>query len=298
MDYRKLTLCLVLSGSLAGFGCGGDDEPEGPGMTRTYVVSALDVGQADPAGDPDVVPGFNLDNRVSDMDDAQGCFQLDYKSPPPDNEDGVDNQLGPILSSLGSSFDIAGTIAENIADGSLLILVTVEDIHDFTNDSQVTVKLELGTLEGTGATAPELDAMGNLAANQTINVNVASVGLVEIPDGRIVNGRLQAGPVDLMLDLPVQGMTLTLNIRTAQLRFDIMDASFDTGVLGGELDIDETVAAVAMVAGDSVPETLVRSVLEGQADLQPDAAGDCQAVSVGLVLDGTVATRGEEVTVP
>lgn len=301
MNYWKSILGLVTAASLAGFGCGGDDNPEdGPPMDpQTYVIGYLNIAQADPAGDPEIVAGFNLDGKVSTDDtDPTVCYKMDYTSPAPDNEPGVDNQLGPILASVGSSLDIEGTIAENIADGSLLILMTVEGIHNYDNDPNVVVKLELGTLEGTGKTMPDVDAMGNLSAGQSINVNMTSVGLVELP-GMIVNGRLRAGPADLLLSLPIMGTMLNLNIRQAQVRFDITETSMGNGVLGGELQVEETVAAIVQVAPDSIPESLARSILEGQADLQYDMAMDkCLAVSVGLVFEGPNAVRGDVVTVP
>ena len=302
MNYWKSILGLVLAASLGGLGCGGDDgnvEDGDPMDPQTYVIGYLNIAQADPAGNPEIVAGFNLDGKVSTDDtDPTVCYKMDYTSPAPDNEPGVDNQLGPILASVGMSLDIEGTIAENIADGSLLIMMTVEGIHSYDNDPNVTVSLELGTLEGTGKTAPDLDAMGNLSAGQTINVNMTSVGLVELP-GSIVGGRLRAGPADLVLNLPIMGSELNLNIRAAQVRFDISETAMGDGVLGGELNVDETVTAIVQVAPDSIPESVARSILEGQADLQYDMAADmCRAVSVGLVFEGVGATRGDVVTVP
>ncbi len=383
MDLKKLAFCVLLSASLAGFGCGGDDssgpgadlgaacssnsdcesgvcEPAGgfcttvgdpavgctastcpdgftcvlwgssgdpscdtcpaeaprplclrqagecdggfgAGASHTYVMSMLNIGQADPAGDPNIVPGFNLDGRNSNEDDQYGCFHPDFTSPPPDNETGVDNQLGPILSSVGMSLDIEGTIQENIADGSLLILLTVEGVDDFTNDACVNVKLELGTMQDTGSETPMLDGSGMIAGGQTINVDSRSVGLVET-QGEIVNGRLRAGPVDVSLSLPIEGAALTLNIRQALLRFDISEGGLSDGLLGGALDVEETVSAIVAIAPDDIPESLARSILEGQADLNPTYDAEimglaCEAVSIGLIYDAVPATRGDEVTV-
>ena len=273
----------------------------GDGESNTYVLGVLNIGQADPAGDANIVPGFNLDGRVSDDMDQYGCYHPDFTSPPPDNEQGVDNQLGPILSSVGSSLDIEGTIQDNIAMGKLLILVTVSGIDDYTNDPCVNVSLELGTMQDTGSETPMLDAMGHITAGQTINVDDRSVGLVE-SKGEIVNGRLNAGPVDVELNLPIMGMELSLNIRQALLRFNIAADGIDNGLLGGSLDVDETVTAIVMVAPDSIPESLARSILEGQADLQPTYDAEvmalaCQSVSIGLVYEGVPAIRGDEVTV-
>src|SRR5688500_2397011 len=145
MNSMKFACVLAALAAVGPVGCGGDDGSgtdggpsgvdSGPpplctgGMCpdRFYVVNFLDVGQSDPDGDGTVVPGFNLDGRESydpadpatqpmscgaadDTMFTQGCFHADFRSPAPDNECGVDNQLGPILGSLGDSVDVAGSI--------------------------------------------------------------------------------------------------------------------------------------------------------------------------------------------
>jgi len=307
MNWKKLALCVLLTAPLAAVGCGGDDDTPGPtdmcdtGDTLFYVVNFADIGQADPTGDPEIVEGFNLDDRVSDDADEQGCFKPDFTSPPPDNEPGVDNQLGPILASLGGSFDVAGSIAEALADGSLLLLFEVQNVDDMTNDGCVTVNIYLGELQP-GVTAPMLDGSGRIAGGQTFDLNSLSFTgdqpMVTV-EGQIVNGRVQGGPVDISLTFAVMDTALTLAIRQAQVRFNVVGggASIDTGVIGGQLDTEETINTITMAVMD-VPESLARSILEGQADLEPDAAGQCQAVSMGLVFEGVPATRGDVVTTP
>lgn len=298
MNAKKLACGALLAGALIGAGCGGDDDGgdgSTPGMTYFYVISELDVGRA-AMDNPDVVPGFNLDGRVSDDTDAEGCYQLDYTSPPPDNEMGVDNQLGPILSSLGGAIDITGTIAENIADGSLLILAEVEDVNSTQNDNTVTVNLYLGEVPA-GAMIMVDTATGRLQSGQTFDIDPLSLRADMTPlisvGGRITNGRLSAGPVDITLNLPVMDTMLALNIRKAQLRFNITETTLTGGIIGGELDIEETITAVSGLSMD-VPADLVRSVLEAQADLAYDPTMMvCNAVSVGLVFNAVGAVRGQ-----
>jgi len=282
-------VCLRQAGS-----CGGVSEPGG--STYFYVINTLNIGQPEPGGDPDVVPGFNLDGRVSGEDDSFGCFHPDFRSGPPDNEVGVDNQLGPILSSIGMSIDIEGEITMNINDGTLLIVAEVSGVDDLMNDDCVTLNLMLGTMEGLSVMTPMLGADGLLAPGQTFNIDSRSVGLVT-SQGEIRNGRLRSGPVDINLSLPVQGMTLVLNIRQALVRFNVAAATLQSGLIGGALNTEETVSAIVAIAPDDIPESLARSILEGQADLEPTGvAGACQAVSVGLVFDAVEAVRGDTVT--
>lgn len=310
MNGLKVAFMLLAAGTMLGAcgddGGGGDtsitvdggDTGTGDmcdtGDTMFYVANVLDVGQSDPTGDPNIVPGFNLDGIVSDGTDAEGCLHMDFTSPPPDNEPGVDNQLGPILSAVGSSLDVSGTIAENIADGSLLILMEVENVDNTMNDGCVTLNLFLGQIPAMGMPV-DADGDGLIDAGQTIDIDPASlVGgepLVSV-QGQIVNGRLSAGPVDISLNIPITDTTLALNIRSAQVRLSFTGENITAGIIGGALNVDETVTTIVAIDPDTIPEALARSVLNAQADLEPDAAGACTAVSVGLTFEGVPAVRG------
>jgi hypothetical protein len=249
------------------------------GATHEYVMHVLNVGQADPAGSPDIVPGFNLDTRVSDDTDPEGCFHPDFTSPPPDNDTGVDNQMGPILASLGSSVDVEGSIAMSIADGSLILLVRVSGVNDEASDESITVELWQGATATGGP--PMLDATGRLAAGQSF---VATTMVGSWP-GFISFGRARVATSDVPFVLPLDMGTLSILLRGGELRFDVAASGLSRGVVGGALDVDETVSAIVAVAPDSIPESLARSILEGQADLMPDVSGACQEVSMALTFD-------------
>lgn len=302
MNYVKAALTLILAAAMVG-GCGDDGgatdgstpiADAGPGETLFYVASVLGVGQADPTGDPSIVPGFNLDGLVSDAADPAGCLHADFTSPSPDNQPGVDNQLGPILSSVGSSIDVEGSLSENILDGSLLLLFELERVNDRVNDPEVGLNIFIGQMPA-GVDAPaDADGDGLIDPGQTIDIDPASLvggmALVSV-SGAIVNGRVNAGPVDIEINLPVAG-GLLLNIRDAEVRLSIAGDTVTAGIIGGALDVNETVSTIVAIDPDAIPETLARSVLEAQADLVPDAAGACTAVSVGLTFDGIAAVRG------
>jgi hypothetical protein len=317
MNYLKIACVLVVAATLGACGDDGmvsdagsdtimtvDSSPmdtavpelcEG-GSEYFFVASVLNVGQADPTGDPNIVPGFNLDGLVSDGTDAESCLHTDFTSPPPDNEPGVDNQLGPILDAVGSSLDIGGTIAENILEGSVLILMEVEHVDSTMNDGCVTLNLYLGQMPAGVAMPVDSDGDGIIDANQTFDIDPASLvagePLISV-QGQIVNGRLSAGPVDIELNLPVSGATLNLNIRTAQVRLSFAGDNITAGVIGGGLNIVETVETIVAIDPDAIPESLATSVLEAQADLEIDDEGFCTAVSIGLVFEGVPAVKGD-----
>jgi hypothetical protein len=316
--FSLSTLALLLA-----VGCGDDDgatpdsgvttvdsgAPEEPCQSGTcmeyvFVASTADIGQAT-AAMPNVAPGFNLDDRVSTpvtgggSDDPQGCFRADFTSPPPDSEMGVDNQLGPIVTAIGSGFDISGSIQENIADGGLLLLMKITDVDDTTTDGNVGFSLVLGELQA-GVEAPMVDAMGRLTGGQTFDIDSRSLGAGMTPlvsgRGRIINGRMRVGPVDIMINFTVSDMPIALAIRDAQVRatFSGTDA-LETGVIGGSLRISEVAPTLAMAA--DLDQAIVEAALNGQSDLDPNADGSaCASVSVALTFAAVEAIEGMVVT--
>ncbi len=273
------------------------DVDAGPltGDTYLYVVSRMDLGFADPEGDPTVVPGFDVDGRVSDASDQIGCRKRDYTSPPPESEPGVDNQLGPILAQLEDSYHIRQNMTENVQSGDLLVLLRVRGVDDLDEDDRIEVDALVGLLPA-GVTVPALDGMGRIDAGQTFDLDAAALAEDEMTAlvtlrGRIEGGRLRAGPGDFTMSLPLSDTRVAFEAKNAQVVFDITETSLAGGVMGGQLDVDGTVAAMEGVEGFDA--SAARLVLEANADLDHDeAAHECRAISIALVFDGAGAVAG------
>jgi len=294
--------------ALTGVGCGDDGGNNVPTEdpcksdscdTMFYVTSMLDVGRASATGDPDIVPGFNIDGAVTaEGGDPTVCTnKKDFTSPAPDNEPGVDNQFGEIINSLSAtgSFDITGSIEDAIADGSVVLLMQVEDIDDLVNDGNVTLSIFLGNLP-VGVDMPTLGSDGKLQPGQTFDVDDNSLlpsGEPQVKvQGAIVNGRLRATTTAISLAISLSGENLTLNILDAEVRATMAAGAMSDGIIGGALDIQETVAAIDALMIDGISGGLVEGVLMGAADLEPDNDGFCQSVSLGLTFGGVTAVRG------
>lgn len=282
------------SGTDAG---GGGDVDAGPltGESYLYVLSRMDLGFADPAGDASIVPGFDIDGIDSVGTDEQSCRKDDYTSPPPESEMGVDNQLGPILAELEGSYRIRENLEASVRSGELLVLLQVRGVDDFIDDDRVEVDALIGLLPD-GVTMPTLDAMDRIAAGQTFDVDSSSVAadmmtaLVTLR-GRIEGGRLRAGPGDLTMSLPLEGDRVGFEAENAEIVFDITEDALGRGVMGGQLGVAETVAAMMGVEGFDADAA--RLVLEANADLDFDTAeNECRAISIALVFDGASAMRG------
>ncbi|MEM9067546.1 MAG: hypothetical protein AAGE52_03540 [Myxococcota bacterium] len=265
------------------------------GESYVYVFDLLDVGAADPAGDPNIVPGFDLDGVTSDGTEVETCRTPDFTSPAPDSEEGVDNAIGPLLADQEEDFRIRASTAASVRSGRLLILLEVRGVDDFENDDRVEVDVLFGLLPA-GLEAPIFSGERFLAA-QTFNIDARSLeddmmtARVSLP-GEINDGRLRAGPGRLALTVPLGDEVLMLDLERVELRADITEDNLELGVLGGALDVAATAEALAGVSGFEQP--LVMLVLNGAADLDRVGA-NCTAASIGLVFRGVDAVKGDVV---
>ena len=156
MNLNKLAFSGVVVGSIAAMGCGSTPSTTDSGTPQndafmetmapvsvTYVVSEI---SAPSAPDGNVAPGFNLDEKVSDGTGTATCEDLVEDFVSPTGETGVDNQFtGQLAGLLGSlaDVDIQMTIDQQIAEGGLLLALTVNDVNSFENDSSVTLDLAI-----------------------------------------------------------------------------------------------------------------------------------------------------------
>jgi len=297
MQFKNLAQFLVVAIGITGMtfavGCSKSSNPPPEGATLTFVVDVMDIGREDPPG---VAPGFDLDNKISDDADPAGCFQPDFISP--DGVAGIDNQFAVLAPTIegAAGTNLADSIADSVASGSILIMPILDDVNDNVNDPSVNLTLLLGEVPGGGA--PTLTAAGAPEPGQTFDINPNSYDatgtpLIYVPMASLVDGHIQAGPVDIVLALPVSGNTLTLTIRRAQLAFDLAadGSTLTNGVLGGELVIEELITAITELSS-SLPIDLVRNALQSSADLAPNAAGDCDSISIALTLHAVSAIKG------
>lgn len=296
MDWKKLA-CMLAIGLMA-VGCGdddtdttGDDPGDDPPMPLNcggadpqclFVGSTLAIGVEDASGN---VPGFDIDDRVSDSTDEQGCFQEDWTSP--SGTPGIDNQLATLAPTLEAALgeDLQETIDGAIADGSIIILMDVKGLES-TNDD-ITMDLSLGsTADGE---PPMLNGTA-LAAGQTFTVDMTYVN--DAP-GTVSGGVMTVSVDTLPLGIPFdEETTISLTIRNATVRATVTETpTLSGGLIGGSLNIDELVTTVMAVAPD-IDASLIRTTLEGVADLEPDGDGICQNVSVGITFEGVEANAG------
>lgn len=270
------------------------DAPDsGPGETALFVVNKLRT----PTAVGGEVIGFNVDGLVSDAADADGCNKMDYTSPAPDSETGVDNQLGPLLTSFETQLGLNAAAATAFENGTLLLLIEVTDIDDYENDAYVGVNVLFGRLPP-GIYAPELDSGGFIAGGQTFDIDATSYESDMMTPhvrfmGSIVDGRLHTDTTGFTLALPYNSYVIMLAIKLAELRFNIAPEGLETGIIGGALDVEDLITAVSGVI-DSTYISLLRLLLGNAADLKV-LSGACDNISVGMTFTATTAVLGDVV---
>jgi len=188
MAFRPFLLAAAVLPSLVA--CGGDDGesnvvPEGEHYK--YVANKV------------LVPTTNTQARE---------YGLDLNG-----DKTVDNQLGMVLSTLGSmGFDIQSTLDEAVAVGDIILLADFQT-KDFTNTTAAGVQIFLG--DGNSVTPPacnngetynpptmpcgrHLTGTGMFAISASSPTNLAL-------GGRIVNGTFTGGPGSLSLQIALGG---------------------------------------------------------------------------------------------
>ncbi len=239
-----------------------------------------------------IVPGFNVDGRVSDASDATTCGHADFTSPPPDNSPGVDNQLGAVAKTFGLDGQVSDLFQTGIAAGQLLLMVELDHVQDAQNDSCVTAGFLSGRLP-TDVALPALEPDGTLAPGQSFDLDgafLASDGtpLYAVQQATITGGVLDTGLTSLSPTYPVAGIQVPLTFN--RLRVTLSGDRGSDGLIGGSVSVDAIASLLDAGLGTSNP--LVIAALRTQADLDRDASGTCQSLSTGLTFDAVSAVRG------
>jgi hypothetical protein len=240
-------------------------EPVSMGRTAGVNIDGLDSGRG---------------GRVGSCEERRPDFVSSVTMQP-----GVDNQLSnSLLSTLTSmGVDVNRNLEQAIAEGTFLLLVTVDDVEDFVDDPDgVMVTLALG--ETTGGGPPETDpATGTLLPGQSFRRTMTlGSGAAELRGNRFA-ARVERIPIPLEL-----GGTATADLTQAQLTARITDRELFDGEGGGGLTVE---ALVAFAASNGFGD-IARSILPMFADLDPTEADPtaCLAISAGFRLEAVSAT--------
>lgn len=249
---------------------------DGAPVTRVYVVNALQLPM--PSSDGSEIDGFDLDGTADLV-----CGQADYNASQVDcgSSGGIDNSLSGFLGPLAND-----SIQKRVDRAEYLLLLRVDGIDSFVDDSSVTLTVLLGRLPdgalpvhvGACSTENTTDPDCRLAPGQTVDADAMSFSdgllgampLLQFPSAAIVEGRLAAEGVDLQASM---GFGLP-TIRRSRLTVAITDTTLSRGVWGGAITEADLVSEFsgppycgAFLGGwfDITP----------YADMMPTTAGAC-----------------------
>ncbi len=272
MAFRPylLAVSLLMPSILA---CGGDDSegnvvPEG----EHYLYVANKV----------LVPTTNTQARE---------YGLDLN-----NDKTVDNQLGMVLSTLGSmGFDIQATIDQSVAIGGIVLLADFQT-KDFTNTTAAGVRVFIGDSDmvtpapcNQGETYNETTKTGcgrHLTGGATPGSFVVKSDPEAALGGKIVNGTFTGGPGNLSLQIALGG--------TAAITLDLIGARAKGSSLSAETL--GTATSGGLIFGGAITKTDIdtKVIPAIQAQIAPIIAEDCtmpnNPPTCGCVADSTGKT--------
>lgn len=249
------------------------------GVTADFVIDTMRIGRIN------LGEGFNLDN----IHTGPGQHL------PEDGPDGVDNQLGALIQDLqeaGLEFSADESIAEGIADGSLLIILRHMDVDSWTRDPG------LVRLLGYSGKDADADPLNNLTGDGELLVDARSLtppgttdlmsslirfdnGVLEdTPEADLVwqEGDFEAGPSVFNVDIPVEEEILRLSVNGTRVVWDLdtaptgtppVDGKVINGLLGGYVFLGDAARAISQIdlSGTTITANTIRTILSGQADM-------------------------------
>ena len=249
-----------------------------PTQTQVVVVSKMTFTRRVDG----VSKGFDLDNHVSDTNDAEGCFQEDLVDP--NGKPGIDSTFSAFLPVLEASEGAAleGLLQDAIDAGRVLVLFELEDVDDAANDTCV----NLDVLGGVGT--PRLGTDGTLLSGQTFDVDTS------LPESRadglaLTDGVLEAQGLELTIPIQIFEISFGLALHDVAVHIELDALGNATGYLGGGFAVEQIIE-ILEPRDDIDIKDLAIDLLRTSADLNPDATtGACPDLSVVLEFEATSA---------
>ncbi len=269
-------------------------EDQGPGETYVFVVDELRI-LIDPVevDGVEIIDGFNIDGFDGPAPEGNVCRaqnQADYVAP--DGTTGIDNQFagGGLVSLVtllamqeeDSASIFEGLVQGAVTGGTLLILLELEDVNSFVNDSQVTLNLYLGQPFGVA-----VGTDGRLLAGQSFDVKPDIEPVVV--QTSIRDGVLLADGIEILLAASILDVEFEIPISLGRLRLEFNPNGTVTGVLGGALPWSDIADVIPRIGGAQQFAGIGRTILGGLADVMNFETGECDRLSASIRVHGVPA---------
>ncbi|MDG1484188.1 MAG: hypothetical protein P8R54_31645 [Myxococcota bacterium] len=222
--------------------------------------------------------GYNLDGEVTDEGDSWGCGIGDYTDA--EGNAGIDNAFARLIPAMEATEAVAveGLIQDAIDSGELLLMFELHDLDDRADDGCVGITLQ----EGAGD--PLLGTDGAILPDQTFSRDTASFS-ASVSDVALSGGRMDAGPMDVLLPATVLGVDVLFDIREARVRIEPQEDGTFTGFLSGGTPIDYI---IQIAQKENVDETLA-ALLESLLTTTADLGEQCEDISLTIEFEAVPA---------
>lgn len=266
-------------------GCSKPDEKKGKagptcdgGEPHVAMIRELYFGRQDPVG---VGPGFDLDGRVSDATDGQGCNKPDLVSPD-GSLDGIDSAfsaLVPVLEATEAAA-VEGLIQDSIKAGELLLALELTGVDDLQDDDCVSMSM----VRADGI--PMIGTDGELLDAQTFERHPdIAPGVTE--EAWIADGVFEARGMTMRLELQVLDEFLEFDVASGQIRGTLNPDGSMTGVFAGGIPVEQILYEFDI--GDIDIADLIATAVPAAADLYNPETGECDAISITFEYDSVPA---------
>ena len=266
------------------------------GPSKLYAIHVMKFALVNQG----ISSGFNLDGEVSQLAGDTGCGRSDFVDE--HGRQGVDNQFAeliPVLDPiLGQPLNEA--LERTISEKAFIILLEVQGIDHPLEDDCVQVNLFRAT--------PQV-LVGNdgyLLEGQSYAID-PDLPWAKAPQAWIEDGRVITTGFELELPISFSAITLNLFLDQSYLEFDLNSTlstdeegstpqSTETqsnplaslpseiqGILGGSLPLEPLIETIADIEASIVG--VARQLLLTKADLAPNEAGLCQAISIAWTFE-------------
>ncbi|MCO4770000.1 MAG: hypothetical protein KDA24_08195 [Deltaproteobacteria bacterium] len=251
--------------------------PEAP-APDVAVVSHLGFGREEPEGQS---LGFDLDGRVSDSVDIEGCGIADLVHVET-GLPGIDNSFAGLLPALelAGAGPLEDLIQNSVLSGELLLLMEMNADTE-TECVDLTVGRALGPVR--------IGGDGEVLPGQTFERN-AEAPSANVPCASFDGTRLFGEGLQLRLPLNVFDEFIDITLFEGMVEGVRDESGRMTGVISGALsvlELEENVAALDGI-GDQIPQ-LIGPLLDANADLGPTGFGSCTQLSVVLTFEAVSA---------
>ena len=238
--------------------------------TQRWIVTRFEFLGANEDGS---VEGFDIDGRVSNATDDEGCNQFDGTSA--DGVGGIDNQLASLLPTLAATgVDLDELIGARVREGTLMLVAEQE------GTAEVCEAMTFQRGDGDPLTGSD----GQFVPYQTLDLYEGATRSTTTSCDWVAPCALELAGDVLVLEFLFITQEIRIELFAWQGRLSLRDDGSFEGLIGGAVALDSVLAILASLGGcgdDPIREAL-EPLVPRFADVFPDEDGACTGISAAV----------------